>query len=249
MAKNPKTPKTDTVVDNAAAEGQPKGEVKHNPPIPTDKELIEKTKADLKAKADAEKAEKAKAKEAAKAEKDKIAAAKKEERAAAKAEREARMAELAAGKNYTGSMLALAERVKSGAYVKGSNGQLRTTDELAVALDGIGATDVVRIGLDLLKLEDNPYIKLNIGQQSMNLRNRMRGAIKKNTLKISDITEYVTRNKIHVVTKADIEATAKAKADKKAAADAEKAEKAAAKAKADAAKPAIAATGADNGAA
>lgn len=198
---------------------------------PTDAELIAKTKADLKAKEDAEKAEKAEAKAKAKAEKDAAAAVKKEERAKAKAERDARIAELAAsGKTYTGSMLALADKVKQGVYIKGANGQLHTNDELANALDGIGATDVVRIGLDALKIEDNPYSKLNVGQQSMNLRNRMRGAIKKGTLTIAEIVEYIVRNKIHVVTKADIEAAAKAKADKKAEAAAEKAKKDAAKA-------------------
>jgi hypothetical protein len=192
-----------------------------------DKEAKDKEKADAKAKKEAEKAEKAAAK--AKEQADKKAA-----REAASAERKARLAEAAEGKVYQGSMVALADRVKQGAYVKGTNGQLRSDDELARALDGVSVTDVIRIGLDLLKLEDNPYAALNVGQQSMNLRNRMRGAIKKEVIKISDIADYIARNNIHVVT---AEAVAKAKAEREAKAAAAKAEK---EAKAEAARKAAA---------
>ena len=215
-----------------------KGKVEHNPSIPSDKELIAKTNAANKEKADAEKAEKAKAKAEKQAVKDAEKAEKAAARATAKTERETRIAALAAdGKNYTGSMLALADRVKQGVYVKGSNGQLRSNDELAIALDGISATDVVRIGLDLLKIEDNPYTKLNIGQQSMNLRNRMRGAIKKETLTIAAVTEYVTRNKIVVVSADDVAKARADKAERVAKAKADKEAKAAAAATAKAAKP------------
>ncbi len=196
----------------------------------TDKELITKTNAANAEKAKADKEAKAKEKADKAAAKDLEKAAKAKTRAEAKQAREARIAELAAGgKSYTGSMLALADRVKTGAYVKGATGQLRSNDELAQALDGISPTDVVTIALDLLKIEENPYGKLNVGQQSMNLRNRMRGQIKKDLLKVSDIADYVKRNKIHVTTPADLEAKAKEKADKKAKAEADKAEKAAAK--------------------
>lgn len=196
-----------------------------NPAILSDKDLIAKTNADNKAKADLDKIAAKKVKDDAKAEKaaaaDKVKAEKAEARAIAKTARETRIAALATeGKNYTGSMLALADRAKTGAYVKGATGQLRSNDELAIALDGISATDVVRIGLDLLKVEDNPYTALNIGQQSMNLRNRMRGAIKKATLTIADIAAYIERNKIVVVTQADVD---KARAEKKARADEAKA--------------------------
>lgn len=234
---NPNAPVGDVVVNTTTDTNgvrTPTGTNTLNPPIKTDAQLLaeEKAKRDEKAKADKE----AKAKEKA----DKLAAkevektAKAEARAKSKADRAARLEALAAGHDYKGSMLALAERTKAGVYVKGSNGQLRSTDELAVALDGISATDVVRIGLDLLKIEDNPYTALNIGQQSMNLRNRMRGAIKKEVLKIADVTEYVVRNKIHVVT---AESVAKAKAEreeKAAAAKADREAKAEAKVKAEA---------------
>lgn len=211
----------------------PTGKVEHNPSIPSDKELIAKTNAANKEKADAEKAAKAEEKAAKQKIKDDEKAAKAAARADAKAAREARIAALAAdGKNYTGSMLALADRVKQGVYVKGATGQLRSTDELAVALDGISATDVVRIGLDLLKIEENPYTKLNIGQQSMNLRNRMRGAIKKATLAIADVTAYIERNKIVVVSAADVAKLKAEKAERVAKAAADKAAKAEAATKA-----------------
>lgn len=255
-AAAPKTEVADSTVDNAVPKGfqEPTGTgtVINNPPVLSDKEQIEKTKAELaaKAKADKELIEKTKADLAAKAKADKEAAAKvkadakaakdleinkekaakAEARAKSKAEREARIAALAAdGKVYTGSMLALADRVKQGVYVPGATGQLRSNDELAIALDGVAPTDVIRIGLDMLKIEDNPYTALNVGQQSMNLRNRMRGAIKKDTLTIAAIKEYIVRNEIHIV---DPEAKAKAKAEKAEAVAKAKAEKAEAVAKA-----------------
>lgn len=237
---------------NATEAAAPQGRHEFNPPIKSDaqvlaeakakreadeaaareakkaeKEAKDKEKAEAKAKKEAEKAEKA----AAKA---KEAEEKKAAREAASAERKARLEAAAEGRAYQGSMVALADRVKQGAYVKGTNGQLRSDDELARALDGISVTDVIRIGLDLLKLEDNPYAALNVGQQSMNLRNRMRGAIKKEVIKVSDIAEYVARNNIHVVTP---EAVAKAKAEREEKAAKAKAER---EAKAEAARKAAA---------
>lgn len=235
-----KTPKADKAVTTSTEpvgfqEPTTTGTVKTNPPIEGDKAVIEKAKAEQKARDDAAKAEKQAARDAKKAEADKLKAEKQAARNAAKAEREARLAALAAeGKNYTGSMLALADRVKQGVYVKGSTGQLRSNDELAQALDGVSPTDVIRIGLDVLKLEENPYTALNVGQQSMNLRNRMRGAIKKETLKIDDIKDYIKRNDINVTTPEDLAKRAAEKA--KRVADAAAAKEA--KAKADAAKPA-----------
>lgn len=163
----------------------------------------EKIKADLaaraKAKADAEEAkkiasaEKAKKLEEATAKRtqealDRKAAA--EARAAkaneTKEQREARIAALTAeGRTYTGSMLALADRVKAGVYVKSMTGQLRSTDELAVALDAVPAENVVKLGM-LVFGEANKYAALNIGQQSMNYRNRIRGAIKNGKVKLGD---------------------------------------------------------------
>lgn len=216
----------------------PVGKKEFNPPIPTDKQIADKAKAEEKAAA-------AKVKADAKAEKDRIAAEKKaaadkakaekaEAKAKERAEREARLAEL--GKNYKGTMLALADKVQTGEYVKGLNGQLRSNNELAIALDGIHPNDVIMICLDLLKLEDNPYVKLNTGQQSMNLRNRLRGQIKKDVITMGDVNAYIERNKIGRVTKEDAEATAKKKAEAKAAREKAEAEKKAKAAEA-AAKP------------
>jgi hypothetical protein len=158
-------------------------------------------------------AEKAQAKMATKAEKERIAA---EKKAAAQAEREAKIkardeamalrkaereaaiakaAEAGADKpervrTYIGSMLALAERVKSGVYVKGTNGQLRSDDEVARALDPVPPQKVVPLLLEVLKLAENPYAGLNYGQQSMNLRNKLRGAVRKG-LKVSEDPEVI----------------------------------------------------------
>lgn len=195
-------------------------------------EAKEKAALERKEKADKRAAEKAEI-EARKAERAAKAA---ENKAAA----EARAAELAAsGRKYVGSMLSLADRVKQGMYVKGTNGQLRSNDEVAVALDGVKPVDVIKVGLDLLQLESNPYASLNVGQQSMNLRNRLRGAVRKGTLSVEAITKFVAEHGLNTAAE-EAAAKAKAKAEREAAAAAAKAEKeakaaAAAKAKQEAA--------------
>lgn len=180
-------------------------------------------KADKKAAAEAKKAEKEAAREARNA----TIRANKEARAE-------RMEKLAEGteRTYLGSMLALSDRVKEGAYVKSGTGQLRSNDELANALDLVPVDNVIKLAKIVLELEENPYTKLNTGQQSMNLRNRMRGAIKKGTLTIAKIKEVIEAEgfdtyKGHAEkVAAEKEAKAKAKAEKEAAkvkADADKA--------------------------
>lgn len=204
---------------------------------PTRQELAEaKTKAKIAAKAEKKAAaEKAKAEREAKAaEKAAEREAKKGETEAAKAERKAKLAELAEGRNYQGSMLALTERVKSGSYVKSATGQLRSTDALAEALDGVQPLGVIQLGKDLLKLEENPYAKLNVGQQSMNLRNRLRGAITKGVIKIEDVVAYVAEHGLDVS-----EQLAKEKAERAEKAAAAKAEREAKAAEKAAAKSAV----------
>lgn len=143
---------------------------------PTKQELNE-----IAAKAKiAEKAAKKEAADKAKAEREaKVAEGKTAREAAAavnKLVREQRAAAAAeAGKTYTGSMLALAEA--SSHYVKGKNGQLNSGDPVATVLSGVMPADMVKLGTGLFG-EDNKYAALNIGQQSMNYRNRIRGAIK-----------------------------------------------------------------------
>lgn len=143
--------------------------------------------------AEAEKAERAAARLAAIQSKNQTT---KEERAAAKAERAERLAALDPNgtKKYFGPMLALADRVKQGIYVKGATGQLRSTNELAEILDAVPVDNVIRLAKIVLGLDENPYTHLNVGQQSMNLRNRMRGAITKGTLDITTVRECVAEN-------------------------------------------------------
>lgn len=79
---------------------------------------------------------------------------------------------------YSGPMLALRERSKAGHYVKGTNGNPHCGDAVADALQVLPREMVVRVCIKLLNLEGNPYLHLNAGQQSMNLRNKLRHAVK-----------------------------------------------------------------------
>lgn len=79
---------------------------------------------------------------------------------------------------YSGPMLALRERSKAGHYVKGTNGNPHCGDVVADALQVLSRERVVEVCIKLLNLEGNPYLHLNPGQQSMNLRNKLRHAVK-----------------------------------------------------------------------
>ena len=204
---------------------------------PTQQEInAEKALAKQEAKAAklAAKLAKQEAAIAAKAEKEAAKLAKlsatKEEREAAKAERAARLAALNVDgtRKYTGPMLALADRVKSGLYIKGVTGQLRSNDELAQILDGVTPIGVIQTAKAVLELDANPYSHLNVGQQSMNLRNKLRGAIRKGTITLDAIRTYVAENDLDV--SQSIVEKAIAKAERVAAAKAEKEAKAALKA-------------------
>jgi hypothetical protein len=74
-------------------------------------------------------------------------------------------------------MLALRERAKRGVYQKAANGQPSCGDEVAQILGALVPIQVIRACIIALNLEGNPYLHLNIGQQSMNLRNKLRGAL------------------------------------------------------------------------
>lgn len=136
----------------------------------------EKKEAAAKAKI-AAKAEKIAAAETTKQAKAKSAAAKKAEKAEATQARKEAAAENRAAKETGKVMGALADRIKSGTYVKSITGQLRSDDALAQALDGVTPTGIVVLGMHVLGDEENKYTHLNQGQQSMNYRNRMRGAL------------------------------------------------------------------------
>jgi hypothetical protein len=141
--------------------------------LKAEKEALKAKKAQERAEAQAKaKAEKEAKAAAAKAEREAKAAAKAAEKEAAMANKAPRV------RTYLGSMLSLSNRAASGVYVKGANGQLRSTDDLAVALESIPAKRMVAFLLHVLGLTANPYEHLNYGQQSMNLRNRLRGVLK-----------------------------------------------------------------------
>lgn len=85
---------------------------------------------------------------------------------------------------YSGPMLALKAARKS--YVKGANGNQHCGDGVAQLFAGMTPAATIRACITALRLEGNPYLHLNIGQQSMNLRNKLRGALKNGSVKLSD---------------------------------------------------------------
>ncbi len=86
---------------------------------------------------------------------------------------------------YAGPMLALRRAV--GGYVKAQNGQPCCGDTLAT-LCGQHTREAVVAGLiAALKLDSNPYAHLNPGQQSMNLRNKTRAALRDGFLQLADV--------------------------------------------------------------
>lgn len=156
--------------EKAAADAQKKAEKEAAAALK--KAAAEKAAADARAAAALKQAERAAAVAAKKAAAEKAKAERAVEQAKRRADREA------AGES--GAMASLMERARSGAYVKSATGQLRSTDDLAEALDAVPAENVIKMGMELFA-EANKYSGLNQGQQSMNYRNRMRGAIRKGT--------------------------------------------------------------------
>lgn len=92
---------------------------------------------------------------------------------------------------YTGPMLALRERSKAGAYVKGANGNPHCNDAIAQAFAALTREQVVAACLQLLDLSYNPYTSLNPGQQSMNLRNKLRHQYKNGMISASRLAQVV----------------------------------------------------------
>lgn len=92
---------------------------------------------------------------------------------------------------YTGPMLALRERSKAGAYVKGANGNPHCNDAIAQAFAALTREQVVAACLQLLDLSYNPYVSLNPGQQSMNLRNKLRHQYKNGMVSASRLAQVV----------------------------------------------------------
>lgn len=86
---------------------------------------------------------------------------------------------------YTGPMLALRRAVVN--YVKAPNGQPCCGDDLAQVCGQYTREQVVTGLLVALALPTNPYAHLNPGQQSMNLRNKARAALKGGALTVDQI--------------------------------------------------------------
>lgn len=92
---------------------------------------------------------------------------------------------------YVGPMLALRSRAKAGAYVKAANGQPCCADDVASILGALQPRDVIRACIIAMALPSNPYTHLNIGQQSMNLRNKLRGCLKRGEFGMGVLREAV----------------------------------------------------------
>lgn len=103
-------------------------------------------------------------------------------------------AALAAGwvaTGYTGPMLALRQRLQEGAYKKAQNGQPCCGDAVATLLGTLAPQQVIRACILAMALPGNPYLGLNLGQQSMNLRNKLRGCLKHEEFGFGVLTEAV----------------------------------------------------------
>lgn len=92
---------------------------------------------------------------------------------------------------YQGSMIRLRERLAQGAYKKAINGQPCCGDQVAVALGALTPAQVIRACIVAMALPSNPYTHLNIGQQSMNLRNKLRGCFKREEFGFGVLVEAV----------------------------------------------------------
>lgn len=86
---------------------------------------------------------------------------------------------------YFGPMLALKTAVKR--YVKAANGQPCNGDEVATLCGQYSREVVVKALIAALGLGHNPYAHLNPGQQSMNLRNKARHAVRSGLIQLADI--------------------------------------------------------------
>jgi hypothetical protein len=96
-----------------------------------------------------------------------------------------------ADEGYAGPMLRLRERLAEGAYSKAANGNPCCGDIVAAKLGTLKPAQVIRACIIAMNLPTNPYIHLNIGQQSMNLRNKLRGCLKREEFGFGVVVEAV----------------------------------------------------------
>lgn len=101
---------------------------------------------------------------------------------------------------YQGSMLRLRERLTEGAYKKAVNGQPCCGDRVATLLGTLAPAQVIRACIVAMALPANPYTHLNVGQQSMNLRNKLRGCFKREEFGFGVLVEAVEQVKEEVAT-------------------------------------------------
>lgn len=92
---------------------------------------------------------------------------------------------------YQGSMIRLRERMAEGAYQKAPNGQPCCGDRVATLLGTLQPLQVIRACIVAMALPSNPYSHLNVGQQSMNLRNKLRGCFKREEFGFGVLVEAV----------------------------------------------------------
>ena len=92
---------------------------------------------------------------------------------------------------YQGSMIRLRERMAEGAYQKAVNGQPCCGDRVATLLGSLAPAQVIRACIVAMALPSNPYSHLNVGQQSMNLRNKLRGCFKREEFGFGVLVEAV----------------------------------------------------------
>ena len=92
---------------------------------------------------------------------------------------------------YAGPMLRLRERLAEGAYQKAPNGQPCCGDRVATLLGTLKPLQVIRACMIAMALPSNPYAHLNVGQQSMNLRNKLRGCFKREEFGFGVLAEAV----------------------------------------------------------
>jgi hypothetical protein len=78
-------------------------------------------------------------------------------------------------------------------YVKGGNGNQHSGDWIGTAFQNLPRTEVVRCCMEILHLEANPYTHLNPGQQSMNLRNKVRGACQRGEIPVDHVKATIAK--------------------------------------------------------
>jgi hypothetical protein len=94
-----------------------------------------------------------------------------------------------ASKTINTSMLALREARKH--YVRApGTGMLVNGDRLALALAELNVEQIMFVCTQFLALESNPYAHLNRGQQSMNLRNKIRYAVLRGDVTVEEVERF-----------------------------------------------------------